>query len=143
MNNKSKTKYPTSVLNSIREVNGIFNKEFYGFDKNTLKLLEKAEGVECKTLYLTKYEDIAKVLTKDNREYLIFQDIKSANEYAIDLGARLEDDPYTLNAMKKLGRTPEQYYTNRVFVSGAEYVLSFDQTHKLTLSNGMVAYRTQ
>ena len=129
------------LMKALYEVNGILNKEFYGFDRQTLTLLEHAESVKCYSLSLTEYEDIAKVVTKDDREYIIFQDVASADKYAIAMGARLEDDPSTLKAMKRLNRTPVQYYTNRVFVSGAEYVLSHDQKHKLILPNGMIAYR--
>ena len=132
-----------NLMKALYEVNGILHKEFCGFDRHTLTLLEQVEGVECHTLSLSTYEDMAKVVTKDDRSYIIFQDIESANNYAIAMGVRLEDDPYTLKAMKRLNRTPAQYYRNRVFVSGAEYVLSYDQTHKLILSNGMIAYREQ
>lgn len=135
-------KISNSLKQAMRKFNGILNKEFYGFDRTTINLIEQAEGVQSYSLSLTEYEDIAKMVTKDKKEYIIFQDVASANEYAIALAVRMEDDPDTLTAMKRLNNTPVQHFTKRVFLSGAEYVLSFDQTHKLNLPNGMIAYRT-
>lgn len=137
------TKHSKDLLKALRQINGILNKEFYGFDKNTLTLLEDAEGVECYSVALTEYEDIAKVITKDSREYLIFQDSLSADEYAIATGVSTEDDPHLLAMIKEYGKSLEQYYKHKVVVNGAEYVLSYDQKHKLRLPNGAIAYRIE
>ena len=126
----------------FHKVNGLFNKTFHPFDVNILNLLKNAEGVVAQSYSLTPYEDIVKVTTTNKREYLIFQDVKSAEEYAVMLGVKLEDDPHTLKAIKKLNDTVKGHYEKSVYVYGAEVVLSYDQTHKVTLSNGMIAYRT-
>jgi len=136
-------KHSQELLKSLSIVNGILNKEFYGIDTKTIQLLEQAEGVVCHSVAFTKYDDIAKVFTSDHHEYLIFQDVSSANEYAINVGINTEDDPLFLSELKKQGETLRRYYYQKVYVKGAEYVLSYDQKHKLILPNGTVAYRIE
>ncbi len=135
--------YPKEILKALKHINGVLNKEFNRFNKKAVvSLLEKAEGVKALTISLSMYEDIAKIVTHDNKEYIIFQDVESANEYAIDYGVRMEDDPNFFEAMKRINSTVEHFYYNKVFLYGAEFVLSFDQQSKVILDNGMIAYRT-
>lgn len=136
-------KYPKVIINAIKHINGILNKEFNKFNKTVaISLIEKTEGITAHTISVSMYEDIAKIITTDNKEYMIFQDIESANEYAIMFGSRMEDDPNIFEGLKHINSTVEHFYSNKVFLYGAEFVLSFDQQSKVILDNGMIAYRT-
>lgn len=135
------TKLPKELTKMLKQINGIMNKIFNPFDRSILKYIEKIENVECYTIALTQYEDIAKVVTTDKKEYIIFQDVPSAIEYAIAC-SRYEDDPNLITVLKRLNSNVEDHYRKRVYAYGAEHILSFDNKHKLELPNGSVAYRT-
>lgn len=81
------------------------------------------------------------VVAKDGREYLVFNNDKTAKLHAVNTMVKHEDDPDVIEQLEMFGTSMEEYASDSVETNGVQYVLSYDQHHKVKLNNA-VAFRT-
>jgi len=82
------------------------------------------------------------VVSTDGREYCIFSNTDVAKKYAAELYAKLEDDPDTYEQLDMFGMSALEYGKVLAEENGIEFILSYNQKHRVKLNKHIVAYRT-
>jgi hypothetical protein len=109
--------------------------------KKVITNFEQVEKVKVKSYSVDTTGKVITVVAIDGKEFLIFRNILTANNYAIHLSATSEDDPQFIKLLAMRKKSLEDYAKNLIVVYKAEHILSYNQKHKTQLLDGVIAYR--
>ena len=109
---------------------------------DTITELCGIEKISVKSYTTNNKNKLTEVVAKDGREFVIFNKKIDAFKYAVKMFVDTQDDPQYLEQIKWTGSTVKQFAEDLIDREDVPYTVSYDQHHKVILSNNAIAYRT-
>ncbi len=104
----------------------------------TVKELSSKEKIVPVSIRVNKNN--TKIISKDNKEYIIFKHVNDAKKYAVKIFVKYFDDKEILQELRLSNMSVEYFGNMKINKNGVESIISYNTTHSIKLSNG-IAYR--
>ena len=108
-----------------------------------INIIKQLSGIErFKVKSTNTINNHTEVITTDGREYDVFTDLKSGEDYASKIFEHYEDDPDMLTQLRWVNKSVNQYAMDIIAENGIQSIISYDKHHKVELDKEAVAFRT-